>query len=89
MRKKRKITDRDTETARAVGAAAEAVEAGGRRGILQIGSELSPAQRRAVLQVEQQHGTLPGTVIIGGRHVHLLERESLGQRLRGLIGTRS
>ena len=48
--KKRKIVDRDTETARAV---ADATEVGGRRGALRIGSQLSPAQRRSVLEFEQ------------------------------------
>jgi hypothetical protein len=49
VNKKRKITDREVEIARAVAAAAEVAEAGGHRGSLQIGSKLSSAQRRAVL----------------------------------------
>jgi len=41
--KKRKSTNRDTEAARVVAIAVEAAEAGGRRGTLRIGSELSSA----------------------------------------------
>jgi len=65
--KNRKANDREVEVARAVVAAAEAVEAGGRRGSLRIGSEFTTAQRCIVLEVEQQHGSPPGTVMIGGR----------------------
>jgi hypothetical protein len=65
--KKRKIADRDTETARVVVGASKAAEAGCRRGILRIGSELSSTQRCAVFQLEQQHGSSPGTVTVGGR----------------------
>jgi hypothetical protein len=43
LAKKRKASDREVEVAQAVVAAAEAVEAGGRRGSLRIGSELMTA----------------------------------------------
>ena len=46
MTKMRKASDREAEIA-------EAAERGGRSGALRIGSNLMPAQRRAVLQVEQ------------------------------------
>jgi len=47
--KKRKVSDREAEAARAVPAAAEVAEGEGRRGSLRIGSELMSAQRHAVL----------------------------------------
>ena len=53
LAKKRKASDREAEVARAVAAAAEATEAGGCLGSLQIRSEFTTAQRRAVVQVEQ------------------------------------
>jgi hypothetical protein len=49
LAKKRKARDHEAEVARAVAAEIEAVEVGGRLGSLQIGSELTSAQRRAVL----------------------------------------
>ena len=64
MTKKRKASDREAEVAEAVAAAAEASECGGRSGALRIGSDLMPAQRRAVLEVEQRHGTPPGTIML-------------------------
>ena len=69
MTKKRKASDREVEVAEAVAAAAEAAERGGRSGALRIGSDLTPAQRRAVLQVEQRHGTPPGTIMLGAQRV--------------------
>jgi len=52
MTNKRKASDREAEVAKAVAAAAEAAERGGRSGALKIGSDLLLAQRRAVLEVE-------------------------------------
>ena len=60
----------------AVVAAAEAAERGGRSGALRIGADLTPRQRHAVLEVEALHGTPPGTIMLGGRHVHIDVRES-------------
>ena len=78
MTKKRKANDREAEIAKAVIAAVEAAERGGRLGALRIGSDLTPAQRHAVLQVGQQHGTPLGTIMLGGRRVRINVTE-LGQ----------
>ena len=74
--KKRKASDREAEVAEVEAAAAEATERGGCSGTLRIGSDLTPAQRRAVLQVEQRHGTLPGTIMLGGQQVWIDVTES-------------
>jgi hypothetical protein len=74
LAKKRKASDREAKVARAV-TAAEATEAGGRLGSLWIGSELTAAQRRVVLQAEQLHGSPPGTIMLGGRQVRIDVRE--------------
>jgi hypothetical protein len=75
--KKRKIVDRDTETIRAVAAAAEAAKVGGHKGALRIGFELSSAQRCSVLEFEQRWtGSPPGIATVAGRQVRLLEGES-------------
>jgi len=63
--KKRKASDREAEVAEAIAAAAEAAERGGRSGALRIGDDLTPQQRRAVLQTEALHGSPPGIVMIG------------------------
>ena len=55
---------------------AEAAERGGRSGALRIGADLTPSQRRAVLQVEARHGTPPGTIMLGGQHVQIDVTES-------------
>jgi len=73
--KKRKASDREAEVAEAVAAAAEAAERGGRSGALRIGDDLTPQQRRAVLQAEALHGSPPGTVMIGGQRVRLVVRD--------------
>ena len=53
LAKKRKAGDCEAEVAKEVAAAAEAAEEGGRSGALRIGTDLTPAQRRAVLEIEQ------------------------------------
>jgi len=58
-----------------VAAAAEAAERGGQSGALRIGADLTPQQRRAVLQTEALHGSPPGTVMIGGQRVRLVVRD--------------
>ena len=70
--KKRKASDREAE---AVAAAAEAAERGGRAGGLRIGADLTPQQRRAVLETEAFHGSPPGIVTIGGQRVRLVVRD--------------
>ena len=69
MTKKRKASDREAEVAMVVVAATEAAERGGRSGGLRIGSDLTPAQKHAVLHVEERHGTPPGTIMLGGCRV--------------------
>ena len=64
--KKRKASDREAEVAEAVAAAAEAAERGGRSGALRIGADLTPCQRRAVLEAEARHGSPLGTIMLGG-----------------------
>jgi len=74
--KKRKASDREAEVADVVAAAAEATERGGRSGALRIGTDLTPRQRRAVLEVEALHGTPPGTIMLGGQRVRINVTES-------------
>ena len=76
MTKKRKAIDREAKIAEAVAAAAkaatsEAAERGGRSGALRIGSDLTPTQRSALLQVEQRHRTPASTIMLGGRRVRI------------------
>ena len=73
--KKRKATDRDAKVAEAVAAAAEAAERGGRSCALRIGDDLTPRQRRAVLETEAFHGSPPRTVTIGGQRIRLVVRD--------------
>jgi len=73
--KKRKASDREAEVAEAVATAAEAAERGGREGALRIGADLTPRQRRVVLEAEARHGSPPGTVMNGGQRVRLVVRD--------------
>ena len=73
--KKRKASDREAEVAEAVAAAAEAAERGGRSGALRIGDDLTPRQRRVVLEAEARHGSPPGTIMLGGQRVRITVRD--------------
>ena len=73
--KKRRANDREAEVAEAVVAAAEAAERGGRSGALRIGADLTPWQRRAVLDAEALHGSPPGTIMLGGQRVRITVRD--------------
>jgi len=73
--KKRKANDREAEVAEAVVAAAEAAERGGRSGALRIGADLTPRQRRAVVDAEALHGSPPGTIMLGGQRVRITIRD--------------
>jgi len=68
---KKKASDRDAEIAEAVATAAEAADRGGLSGALRIRSDLTIAQRRALLEVEQRHGSPPGTIMLGGQRVRI------------------
>ena len=74
--KKRKTIDREAEVAEAIAATAMAGERGGRSGALRIGADLTPRQRRAVLEAEALHGSPPGTIMLGGQRVRIAVRES-------------
>ena len=71
--KKRKTSDR--EGVEAVAAAVEATKRGGCSGALRIGVDLTPRQRRAVLEAEALHGSPPGTIMLGGQRVRIAVRE--------------
>jgi len=73
--KKRKASDKEVEIAEAVAAAAEAAERGGRSGALRIWADLTPRQRRAVLEAEAMHGSPPGTIMLGGQRVRNTVRD--------------
>ena len=77
--KKWKLTDVETERVVAVVAAAERAERGGSRSGVHIGDQLSPAQRATVARAETLHGTLPRTVMLGGRRVSLEESQPQGE----------
>ena len=79
--KKRKASNREAEIAEAVAAAVEAAERGGRSGALRIGADLTPRQRRVVLEAEAMHGSPLGTIVIGG-HVSGLMSEIQLKRTR-------
>jgi len=66
--KKRKASGREAEVV-------EAAERGGRSGALRIGADLTPRQRRAVLEAEARHGSPPGTIMIGGQRVRINVRD--------------
>jgi len=72
--KKRKASDREAEIAEVV-AAAEAAERGGRSGALRIRADLTPRQRRAVLEAEAMHGSPPSTIMRGGQRVRITVRD--------------
>ena len=38
---------------------------------MRIGADLTPRQRRAVLEVEALHGSSPGTITLGGQRVRI------------------
>ena len=73
--KKKKTSDREAEVAEAVAAAAMAGGRGGRSGALRIGADLTPRQRRAVLEAEALHGSPPSTIMLGGQCVRIAVRE--------------
>jgi len=73
--KKRKVSDREVEVAEAVAAVAEAAARGGQSGALRIGTDLTPCQRRAVLEAEACRGSPPGTIMIGGQCVRINVRD--------------
>ena len=77
--KKRKYADADTERAAALAAAVEHAERGGAQSGVRIADRLSPAQRTTVERVESLHGSLAGTIMLGGWHVALEESQPQGE----------
>jgi len=73
--KKHKASDREAEVAEAVAGAAEATERGGLSGALRIGADLTPRQRRDVLEAEARHGSPAGTIMLGGQRVRINVRD--------------
>ena len=71
--KKRKLVDVEAERAATVVAAAERAERGGARSGVHIVDQLSPAQRATIERVKSLHGSLAGTVMLGGWHVSIEE----------------
>ena len=69
----------ETKRAAAVAAAAERAERGGARSGVCIADQLSPAQRATVERVESLHGSLAGTVMLGGWHVAIEESQPQGE----------
>jgi hypothetical protein len=63
--------DIEAERAAAVVAVAERAERGGRGSGIRIANQLSLAQRAAVEELEAQHGSLCGTIMLGGWRVSL------------------
>jgi hypothetical protein len=61
--------------AEALAAAAKAAERGGRSRALRIGADLTPRQRRAVLEAKALHGSPLGTVMLGGQRVRIAVRD--------------
>ena len=78
--KKRKASDREAEVAEAVAATAEAAERGGRSGALRIGADLTPHQRRAVLEADALHGSSLGTIMLGGPSPDLTPHQDCSPR---------
>ena len=75
MMKKQKLVDVEAERATTVVATAERAERGGARSGVRIADQLSPAQRATVERVESFHGSLAGTVMLGGRRVAIEESQ--------------
>ena len=73
--KKRKTNDREAEAVEAIATTAEATESGGRSGALRIGDDLTPRQRRAVLEAEALHGSPPGTIMLAGQRIRITVRD--------------
>ena len=73
--KKRKLVDVEAEKVAAVAATIERVERGGDWSGVHIANQLSPAQRAAVERVESLHGSLAGTVMLGGWRVAIEESQ--------------
>ena len=60
----------------AVVAAIDRAERGGSRGGVHVADQLSPAQRATIERSEILHGSPPGTIMLGGRHVSLEESQT-------------
>jgi hypothetical protein len=67
----RKRGDIEAERAAVVVAAAEHAERGGRGSGIRIVDHFSPAQRAVVEELDSQHGSPCGTIMLGGWHVSL------------------
>ena len=65
--KKRKYLDAEIARAAAVADAAERAEAGGRRSGVVIADRLSPGAHARLRQIEDLHGSPPGTMMMAGR----------------------
>ena len=73
--KKRKLVDVEAKQAAVVAAATERAERGGARSGVRIADQLSPAHRATIDRVESLHGSLAGTIMLGGRRVAIEESQ--------------
>ena len=81
--KKRKYPDAEIARAAAVAEAAEPAERGGSRsGVVIADQQLTPAQRAAVEEAERLHGSPPGTVMMAGRRLPIVDPQPQGGHSR-------
>jgi len=71
--KKRKYPDAETARAAAVAEAAERAERGGARSGVVIADQLAPDAQDRLREIEQLHGSPPGTVMMAGRRLAIEE----------------
>ena len=71
--RKRKYLDADTARAAVVAEAAERAEAGGRRSGVVIADRLSPGAQARLRQIEDLHGSPPGTMTMAGQRLPIMD----------------
>ena len=77
--KKRKYPDAETTRAAAVAEAAERAEAGGRQSGVVIADRLSLGAQARLRQIEDLHGSPPGTMTMAGRRLPIVEPQVQGE----------
>ena len=77
--KKRKYLDAEIARAAAVAEAAERAEAGGRRSGVVIADRLSPGAQARLRQIEDLHGSPPGTMTMAGRRLPIVDPQPQGE----------
>ena len=77
--KKRKYPDAETARAAAIAEATERAERGGARSGIVIADQLAPDAQDRLREIEQLHGSPPGTVMMAGRRLVIEEPQRQGE----------